>query len=232
MSTKTFLSIASATLLFAAPVFAAGGGIAGKVTLSGKPPAEKPIKFLPECKAHGDATTTHYVVDASGGLANVLVYVKSGLAQKAAAPTEAAVIDQSCCLYHPYVLGVQVGQKLVIQNSDDTMHNVNATPSKNEGFNIPQATKGTKNEKTFAKPEVFVKLSCNVHPWMFAYVGVVENPYFAVTGADGSFKIPGLPDGEYVLAAAHPKIQPEQTAKVKVAGGEVKQDFTFKAPGN
>ena len=79
------------------------------------------------------------------------------------------------------------------------MHNVNAQSSgKNESFNVAQATKGTKNEKSFTKPEVFVKFSCQVHPWMFAYVGVVDNPYFAVTGADGRF------DLAEVLADAFP----------------------------
>jgi plastocyanin len=228
MISRKILSIACSSLLVASHAFA---DVTGKITLDGKPPAEAPIKFDadPKCKAahSAGATTRHYVVDASGGLANVFVYVKDGLKTKPAAPTTPLVLDQKGCLYDPYVLGVQVGQPVTIENSDDTLHNVHALAKVNPEFNLAQPGKGVKNDKTFTKPEVFVKFKCDVHPWMFAYVGVVDSPYFAVTGADGSFKIAGLPDGEYTIAAIHPKIGTEQTAKVKVTGGTGKADFKF-----
>lgn len=231
MISKTFLSIATVGLFTASSLLAAGtGSISGKVTLNGKAPAEKPIKLdgTPDCKAmhSSEITTTHYVVDANGNLANVFVYVKDGLAgQKFEAPKAAVVLDQAACLYKPYVIGIQVGQPLTITNSDATMHNVHILANKNKEQNIAQASKGAKNDVVFDKPEVFVKFMCNVHPWMFAFVGVVDHPFFAVSGADGSFKIPGLPDGEYTVAAVHPKAG-EQTMKVKVTGGgEGKADF-------
>jgi len=206
-------------------------GVSGKATLNGKPPSETPIQLAsdPSCKAmHASGVTTrHYVVDANGNLANVFVYVKDGLAgKKFSAPASPILLDQQGCLYQPYVLGIQTGQILVIQNSDATMHNVHALGKNNPEFNVGQPTKGVKMEKMFNKPEVFVRFKCDVHPWMFAYVGVMDHPFFAVTGADGSFKINDLPDGEYTLAALHPKAG-EQTAKIKVAGGGIKVDFAF-----
>jgi plastocyanin len=210
---------------------AEAGSIAGKATLSGAAPAEVTIKFDsdPKCKLHNTTPTTtrHYVCDSSGGLANVFVYVKKGFEGKSfPAPKEAVLLDQEKCLYQPYVLGVQTGQKLTIKNSDDTLHNVHALAKNNPEFNIGQPVKGMTNDKVFNKPEIFVKFKCDVHPWMFAFVGVVPHPYFAVTGADGSFTIPNLPDGTYTVAAVHPKAG-EQEATVTVKGGAAKADFAF-----
>jgi len=228
---KTILQIASLTLGLALSVHAADSGvISGKVTLNGAPPAEKSIDMGADkaCKAsHPEAVTTrHYVVDANKGLANVFVYVKDGLAgKKFTAPTTPVSLDQHGCLYNPYVVGLQVGQPLEVSNSDQTTHNVHAMGTKNPEFNLGQPP-SKKDQKIFTKPEVFVKFKCDVHPWMFAYVGVVDSPFFAVTGADGSYKLTGLPPGEYTVAAIHPKAG-EQTFKVKVAAAEVKQDFAL-----
>lgn len=218
--------------MFVSTVFAADGGvITGKVTLEGKAPAEAAIKMDADPKCHAmhstGVTTRHYIVDASGGLANVFVYVKDGLGAKKFSPkAESVLLDQAGCLYSPYVMGIQAGQTLVIQNSDDTSHNVHSISTKNPEFNFAQPAKGMRAEKKFSKPEVFVKFKCDVHPWMFAYVGVVDHPFFAVTGADGSYKISGLPDGEYTLAAIHPKAGPLPDQKVKVASAaEAKVDY-------
>jgi len=209
------------------------GSISGKAVLQGATPPEKQIKMDadPFCaKAHSTAATTrHYVVGAGGGLANVFVYVKDGLGgKKFPAPTQAKLLDQSGCLYLPYVMGIQVGQPLDISNSDATLHNVHCTAKANPEFNLSQPSKGMKNTKTFTKPEIMVQFKCDVHPWMFAYVGVVDHPFFAVTKEDGTFTIPGLPPGEYTVEAWHHK-GGVQTQKIKVEAAEAKlPDFTFK----
>jgi hypothetical protein len=115
------------------------------------------------------------------------------------------LLDQVKCEYQPYVLAMQAGQKIKIKNSDPTLHNVNAQPKVNKGFNIGQPVKGTVTEKTFDQKEVFIRFKCDVHPWMFAYVGVIDHPHFAVTDKDGNFKIPGIPAGKYVVEIVHPK---------------------------
>lgn len=185
--------------------------LTGKVTLKGTPPPEKQID-LPstDCgKVHtGPAPTTrHYVVGKDSGLANVFVYVKEGAKGKYPVPTTAPMIDQVGCMYQPYVVGVMAGQKVQFKNSDPFMHNVHPMPKVegNEEKNFAQVTQGKVDDLVFPKAEMPVKVVCNVHAWMFAYVAVVDNPYFAVTDKDGNFKISGLPAGTYTIEAFHEK---------------------------
>ena len=193
---------------------AGGSEVEGVVTLSGTPPPEKKITPITTDKACGPLHATppmtrSYVVGGNSGLANVFIHIKTGLEGKTfPTPAEPALIDQVGCLYEPYVIGAMAGQTVNIRNSDPLMHNVNfgASASGNKTFNFAQATKGQVNAQSFAKPEIFVKLQCNVHPWMFGYIGVVGHPFFAITDKDGKFSLPkGLPAGDYVLEAYHLK---------------------------
>jgi hypothetical protein len=228
MISRKFVLVAS-SLLLASSIFAAdAGSISGKITLNGKAPADKaPAKAPADCHV-GEIQIRNYIVGADGGLANAFVYIKDGLAgKKYDAPATPVILDQVGCMYTPQVLGLQVGQPLTIKNSDDTMHNVNAQAKKNAPFNLSQAKKGDQNDKKFDKEEVLVKFKCDVHPWMSAFVGVVNHPFFAVTKEDGTFKFAGVPDGEYSVVAVHPKAGESKPVKVKVAGGEVKADIAF-----
>jgi len=145
-------------------------------------------------------------------------------------------LDQAKAAYEPTVVGIMVGQKLRIKNTDPIIHNVHISPkvAGNEEVNITQATQGKTDELAFSKPEVLVKVNCDVHKWMLAYVGVVDNPYFAVSDADGNFKIPNLPPGDYTLTAYHLKVHgatPGATQAIKVAGdGAVSANFTLEVP--
>lgn len=223
------LRLSGALLALALPMSA--GEIAGKVTLKGTPPAERvitPIKADANCGKlqTGDVKTRLYVVGADSGLGNTLVYLKAGLAGKTfTAPEQKPLIDQVGCMYEPYVSAVMAGQKFDVRNSDAFMHNVNATAKVNKGFNFAQATKGQVNEKVFDKPELSVRLACNVHPWMIAYLHVLENPFYAVTDKDGNFKISGdLPDGKYTLEALHLKAG-TVTQEIEVKGGKATAAF-------
>ncbi|HRI12354.1 MAG TPA: hypothetical protein PLX89_05050 [Verrucomicrobiota bacterium] len=207
--------------------------ITGKVTLKGTPPPAAPIPALaadPNCAkvAVGEAKSRVYVVGANGALANTVVSIKKGLEGKTFTPPEAKVeIDQAGCMYYPYVSAVMVGQKFDVKNSDPFMHNVNATPKLNKGFNFAQATKGQVNEKVFDKPELGVRFACNVHPWMIAYVNVMENPFFVVTDDKGTFSIKGdIPDGKYTLEAYHQKAG-ALTQEIEIKGGKATTDFAF-----
>jgi plastocyanin len=207
--------------------------ISGKVKLSGTPPPEKTITLDALCgKMHTKPVTTRfYVTGADQGLADVFVYVKGAAAAPAPA-TKGPLLDQVGCEYTPYVIGVQAGQKFDVQNSDALLHNVHALPkvSGNKERNVGQPVKGMKHEFSFDKPEVFVQFKCDVHPWMFAYVGVAENGFFAVTDKDGNFKISGLPAGEYTVEAVHRKAG-TGSEKVTVTADDKKSvNFTLKVP--
>jgi hypothetical protein len=100
----------------------------------------------------------------------------------------------------------------------------------NKEFNLAQMAGGKDIERTLDQAEVFVRFKCDVHPWMFAYVGVLPHPYHAVTDKDGNFKISGVPAGKYSLVAFHRKAHgTDDKAIVKeitVADQPVSESFT------
>lgn len=212
---------------------ASAGEVSGKVTLKGTPPPEKKIEFDATCgKLHDkEMTTRHFVVAGDGGLANVFVYLKAGPAGKTfEPPAEVPVLDQVNCFYDPYVMGVMANQKFKIKNSDPLMHNVHAMPKAagNKEFNVGQPVKDMVTEKSFPAREVLVRFKCDVHPWMFAYIGVMDHPYYAVTDKDGKFKLPGdVPAGTYTLVAYHLKAG-EATQEITVGASDKKEaNFTL-----
>jgi hypothetical protein len=226
---------AAALLLLPALAAAQDGTITGKITLDGTPPAPVKLKMDadPVCaEAHASApATAEEIVTGSGGtLQNVFVYVKDGLGDKKfPAPTDPVVMEQKGCQYHPHVFGVQVGQPLKILNDDGTLHNIHGMPKNSAQFNFAMPKFVKQKETTFTAPEVMVAIKCDVHPWMSGYAGVVPHPFFAVSGADGTYTIKGLPPGDYTIEAWQEKLG-TQTQKVTVGAKESKTaDFKFKA---
>src|SRR5580765_1198854 len=208
--------------------------IKGKITFEGTAPANAPIKMNadPYCVTANKTPQTQetYMVGKGGELGNVFVYISDGLGDRTfQAPTDPVIIDQQNCRYHPHVMGIMVGQPLQIVNSDGTLHNIHAIPTKNTEFNTGQPVKGMKTDHVFTAAETMVPFKCDVHGWMNAYAGVLPHPYFAVTGEDGTFTIKNLPPGTYKLTAWHEKAG-TQTADVTVAAKDEKENnFTFKA---
>ena len=202
-----------------------------KTPFEGAAPAAGKIKADadPKCKLmHPQGIDPDQViVNSNGTLKNVFVYAKEGVTGKFDAPKEAVVFNQEGCQYHPKVFGIQVNQPLEIVNSDDTLHNVHALPTQSQAFNLGMPIKGMKLKKTFTKPEVMVKIKCEVHPWMGAWAGVLEHPFFGVTGDDGSAQIKNLPPGEYTIEAWHEKYG-AQTQKVTVTDQDQEISFAIK----
>jgi hypothetical protein len=187
---------------------ATAGTITGKVVLEGAAPENVVIKTSSDPACGGaDLRAETYVVD-NGGLKNVFVYIKDGLGNKYLfdTPTEPVKIDQKGCHYVPHVVGVRTTQPLEIVNSDATLHNVHGMPKGNAEFNQGQPVQGMKNDFTFNAPEVLFPLKCDVHSWMNAYVGVVDHPYFAVTGDGGTFELRNVPPGTYSIEAVHERL--------------------------
>ena len=189
---------------------AAPGTVTGRARFEGAAPEPQVIKMAadPICMREGKSATSEAIlVGSDGALRNVFVYIKDGLGdRKFPAPTTPVVLDQKGCRYTPHVFGVQVGQGVDVVNSDPTLHNVHAMPKVNGEFNFGQPVQGMRARRTFDKPEVMVPFRCDVHSWMSAYAGVLAHPFFAVTKADGSFEIKGLPPGTYLLEAWHERL--------------------------
>jgi hypothetical protein len=211
--------------------------IKGVVNYESDPPRPRRIRTDadPKCaEMHADEplTTEDVLVNDNGTLRNVFVYIKSGLEGKTfEPPKEPVVLDQKACRYSPRVFGMQARQPLLIRNSDDTLHNVHAVPSVpgNREFNIGQPVKNMETTRTFTNPEIMIRFKCDVHPWMGAYLGVLNHPFFDTTGETGAFSLKNLPAGDYEIEAWHERFG-TQTQTVKIAEGETKEiTFTFKA---
>tara|TARA_B100000686_G_scaffold113346_1_gene121011 strand:- start:81 stop:686 length:606 start_codon:yes stop_codon:yes gene_type:complete len=197
----------------------------------------KPLRMDadPVCVANSDIQPRKewLVLDENNGVKNVLVYVKESksgsLLKNYDTPKEAAVIDQKGCVYVPHVLGVMVGQQLDILNSDGTLHNIHALPKVNKEFNKAMPRSKKQMSVKFDKVEAPFKIKCDVHPWMGAFLGVFDHPYFAVTDDSGSYTISGLAPGKYVLEAWHEKLG-LQTVDLSVDESGATQNFTFTKP--
>ena len=201
---------------------AAGGGtIVGHVRVSGTPPGN-PILRMGMDPACVNATSGRrlpdqiVVVKPDGSLANVFAKLE-GTFPAAPPASQPVVIDQRACTYTPRVVGARVGQRLEIRNGDALLHNVHSASTRDNGFNFAQPLAGARNSVTL-KTEEMLHLSCDVHRWMHAYVGVVSHPYFAVSDTAGGFSIEHVPPGSYRLQLWHERLG-VVTQTVKVAAG-------------
>jgi plastocyanin len=207
------------------------GVIAGSITFQGTAPTPRPLTTDsdPLCKPEPGATSEVLLVGPGNGLQNVFVYVKDGLGTRTyPVPQEPVVLDQKGCRYSPHVLGIQVGQTLRVTNSDPALHNVNSTPKANRGFNFGQPAGVPPATRVFTTPEIGVPFRCDVHPWMNAYAGVVAHPFFAITAADGTFEIKGLPAGTFTVEAWHEQLGTQTQTATPDGKTPAKLDFTFK----
>jgi plastocyanin len=212
--------------------------ITGTVKFDGTPPNLKPINMDADPVCAGKHSEPVYppvlVLGPDQTMANVFVKVTAGLpAGTWPTPSEPVIIDQQGCMYVPHMVGVMTGQTLEFRNDDKILHNVHLLPKANREQNLGMPATVAHKQLTFSKAEDEpFHVKCDVHPWMSAYVGVTDNPFFAVTGQDGTFTISGLPAGTYTIQAWQEKLG-TKTAQVTVAdGGTQSVDFSFSVPTN
>ena len=210
------------------------GQVTGKISFEGAKPSPKQIMMDqdPVCvqKHSGKVFAEDGTVNGDGTLSNAFIYVKAGAEKYTfAPPADSVTLDQDGCMYKPHVLGIMTGQILKIVSSDATTHNIHPMPKDNREWNMSQAPGAAPIEQKFARPEIRVPVKCNQHPWMRAWIGVTSNPFFAVSGSDGTFTITGLPPGDYTIEAWTATFG-TQEQKVTVGAKETKTvDFKFKA---
>lgn len=185
------------------------GSVSGTVRFTGQQPPMKTIDMSGTIACERTHTTPQkseeVIVNPNGTLKNVFVWVKAGVPDKAWPVPAAVKLDQAGCIYKPHMLGVMTNQPIQFTNSDPTNHNIHPLPRVNQEWNESQPPHAGEKVKRFTRQEVMIPVKCNIHPWMRAWIGVVNHPFFAVTGDDGSYKIPGLPPGTYTLEAWHEK---------------------------
>jgi hypothetical protein len=206
------------------------GTIVGHVHYMGPTPVNPIIRMGadPRCNklyAGKRATSQAFVVGADGAFANVLVNV-DGSFPATPAPSTPVVLGQKDCQYVPRVVAARIGQTLQVRNDDPTDHNVHSASMAGNDFNTTQPINSMPFEFRLKSGEL-LRVRCDNHTWMTGYVGIFDNPYFSVSGADGAFTIANVPAGKQSVKAWH-EVMGTQTQMVDVqAGKSTTVDFTF-----
>lgn len=199
-------------------VLAAGaaGSLSGVVTFEGVVPE----RTLPDY--YGQRRPLLEVDPKTKGLANAVVYLRPVKpAQAGLVPDAMLTIDQEDYEFVPRVLSVRAGQKVSIGNNDPANHNVRTeTKNPENTFNIITPVE-KRHERSFAlEPEERpVRLGCDIHPWMTAWVFVFDHDFHTVTGKDGSFTITDVPDGAYTLVVQQPDGRLRAESPVEIHAG-------------
>jgi len=208
--------------------------LAGRVRFTGTAPPRRPVRMSGEAACHrpdGDpALAEDLIVNADGTLRNAWVRVIAGLGQRTfAPPAAAAAVNQKGCLFVPHVLMARTGQPIEFRNSDPVLHNINTLARLNRGFNLSLPAPGMSVTRSFTRAEA-VRIKCDVHTWMAAWIVVNDNPFQALTGDDGTFELTGLPEGAYEIEAWHETLGTARQV-VNVTEGERREiEFSFSRP--
>jgi hypothetical protein len=209
------------------------GSISGTIRYTGKKPIRKAIDMSndPACvEAHrGKAFDESLVVSPNGSLANVFIYVKEGLEGKRfETPSSPVVIDQNGCWFRPRIIGIQTGQVFEVRNSDPVTHNIHPMAQINREWNHSQGAGDPPMVRKFLKPEVMIRVKCNIHSWMHDFIGVVDNPYFAVSKEDGSYSIENLPPGTYTIGFWQEALGTQERQVTVAPHSNMQVNLTFK----
>ena len=206
-----------------------GGTLRGMVRSGGPAPTARTVAITEDNEVCGNERQIQTVdIGASGGLANgvvSIVDITRGIAMED--PTPPPELDQRDCGFHPQVLLVPVDVPVHILNSDPITHNVHTVAFDNRPVNRSQPREVPKIEVSFAVAEK-VKVKCDIHDWMTAWIVVVDHPYHAVTSADGAFVIENLPPGTYTVEAWHEAFG-AVSQTVTIEAGEVR-DLAVEIP--
>ena len=238
MTLRVVVALAGGFALFASPVgvrdlsaqTANRGSIKGHIALAGKLPGNSVIRMGmdPKCaQINKGKRVVQEIVAASldGSMANVFVKLQGAFPQTPA-PAEPVTIDQRGCVYGPRVAGARVGQTLQVRNDDELIHNVHGLSGKNNGFNVSEPKAGMVQQFKM-KDEEMLRLKCDIHGWMTAYIGIVSHPYFAVTGEAGTFEIKNVPAGTHKIEAWHERYGPLTQTVVVKAGATTTDTFMY-----
>lgn len=215
-----------------------GGSIVGKVKFNGTPPPNKRLLITKDFEicGKGEREIPEVVVSKDGALQEVVAYIEKIDKGKAWGNPHNGehVLDQKGCRFIPYLQVVPKGAELQIRNNDPVLHNIHVREImgrvRRTMFNFGQPDQGKKIPKmisTIRNKEI--KIECEAHNFMHGWMFAAENPYYAVTGEDGTFRIENVPPGSYKVKAWHPILGIQEGAATVSAGGKAELSFQFSA---
>jgi hypothetical protein len=220
---------AAAAVAYEVVTVSNGGTIEGSVTLTGKPPAGATLKVTKNqdyCGANiADPT---YTVGSGGGLANVIVYLKDITKGKAGSATPLSLGNEKC-MFSPRVQGAMVGESLKISSADTVLHNTHPQNDATNAtiYNVALPFKGFSVTKPLPGAPGLIKIKCDAHEWMHAWIMELDHPYYATTDAEGHFVLKDVPPGTYTLVAWHEAAGETSTAVTVAAGQSAKPKLTL-----
>lgn len=199
-----------------------GGSLRVAVVYTGKVPTKKINPPDPYCAEAGAIDQDDLVVDPeSKGLKDVVVYLDH-IHKGKLWGCGSAVIDQEGCVFRPKVVLVPCGAPLLVKNSDETLHNFHSLSELNGEVNRGMSRKGAEFEYKLTTPE-FIRVKCDVHPWMSAAIIVQKHPYYTLTMKDGVAEMGMIPPGKYTLKFWHLKLEEKlesETREIEIKPGE------------
>jgi len=186
-----------------------GGTIEGKVVFRGAVITRKiiPNKDVEVCGGVREEPLVN--VGPDQGVQNAVVYLAQVAKGKAwpAASKPPEIINEKC-RFVPEIQVIRPG-RLDVLNSDPVLHNTHGYYDRRTAFNLALPNQGQRIPVELPRPGA-VRVDCDAHGWMEAWIYVVDNPYYSITGPDGSFTIPDVPPGNYTLVAFQPFTGPVQ----------------------
>jgi plastocyanin len=224
-------ALAVGTLTLAAnPASPGGATLRGTLTYKGPPADRKPLEVDhdQECCAKRLIHPETLLVSDKGRVRNGVVWLE-GVKGDKPWPTASPALDQVGCIFTPHVMVVGVGQVVQFLNSDPIIHNIHSWPRANEPMSVSQLAKGLGRpiKRTFSAPDE-IKITCDVHKWMGAWIIVRDNPYFSMTAEDGTFEITGVPPGTYKMVVWHESLERLERTVTLEAGAARVEDAELK----
>ena len=209
-----------------------GGTIEGVVKLAGPAPDVPAIKTTKNQDYCGASIPNPlYLLGGDSGLRNVVVYLK-GIEKGKANPTGNITLTNDHCMFQPRVQAASVGQQIQISSADPILHNTHPQVAASNAtlYNIALPYKGFSVTKPLPATPELIRVKCDAHEWMRAWIWEFDHPYYATTDDTGHFKLTDVPPGSYTVVAWH-EVMGEKEAPVTVASGKpasVELSFTPK----
>ncbi|HEU4368333.1 MAG TPA: carboxypeptidase regulatory-like domain-containing protein [Methylomirabilota bacterium] len=202
-------ALASPAAAYEVVTVADGGSLAGVVRFVGTPPKLEPLpvnKNRDVCGASKESEALALGPDR--GVRGSVILVE-GVA-RGKKPAGEAVLDNARCVFVSHVTAVMTGERTRVKNSDAILHNTHGFLGKPTVFNLalPNRDQMIDITKRLTKPGV-IRVVCDAHPHMTAWMIVHDSPYYAVTDERGAFRIDGIPPGNYKVSMWHEGFRPK-----------------------